>query len=69
MEKLLVLWGRKENEPSWMEDVITTAPANLTGRIKLHKALEWAKSNGYAGFRIMTDDGNTPPNFVACIRL
>lgn len=65
MKKELVLWARKSSEEFWKEDVITTAQPD--NKVKIHKATEWAKTQGYDNFRIQVLDLEELPNFVRSI--
>lgn len=61
----LVLWGHKSSEESWKEDVITTA--DPSDKVKIYKATEWAKTQGYDNFRIQVLDLQELPNFVRSV--
>ena len=65
MAKEFVLWGHKSSDESWIEVVITTAEPS--DKVKIHKATEWAKTQGYDVFRIQVLDLEALPDFVRCI--
>ena len=61
MNKYKVLYGHKDNEPEYMEDIITEHED------RFDTAKEWAMGQGYTSFRIAEIDPNTPPDFTGAI--
>ncbi len=54
-----ILWGHKQGEPSYFEDVITENECHFDA------AKKWAKKNGYDSFRVSDIDGK--PDFIGTI--
>jgi len=64
VKTLYVLWGQKEDDPSWSEDVIIET-INFE---KLEQAKKQAKNNGYKKFRISEFKGESP-DFIGTINI
>lgn len=47
-----ILCGRKSNDPSWEEEIVT----ETVHQYRLQNLIEWAKESGYIGLRIMVFD-------------
>lgn len=54
-----ILWGHKQGEPSYFEDVICTCEE------RFNEATQWALRNGYDSFRVSDIDGK--PDFIGTI--
>ncbi len=60
-----VLWGRKEGEPEWDEQVIYESQTIDD----LEKARQWAMTQGFVHFRVSKMDLSTPPDFIGAINI
>lgn len=58
-----VLYGTKEGEPDWTEEIISTNPEVFEA------AQEWAKENGFDRFRIAEIDLSELPNFATTVEV
>lgn len=56
-----VIFIRKPNEPSYMEQFLTDDQS------KIQEAIEWAEKGGYI-YRIANIDLSTKPDFIGAIR-
>ena len=54
-----ILWGHKQGEPVYFEQVISTY------ELRFAEAQKWALNNGYDSFRIADIDG--APDFIKTI--
>jgi len=59
-----ILWGVKNGDPEWHEQIITQAKS----KEHLAKAQKWAEENDFSKFRVLTFNGEKP-DFVGTLNL
>lgn len=66
--KEITLYGLKDGEESWEEQLITAAPDTTEGRAKIEKAKAWATANGFTTLRTAGIDLAIAPDFTKVVR-
>lgn len=65
MKNTYVLWGRKPEEPEWMEDMII----ETNDPVKLNDAKIEATKQGFVGLRVLTMEGFEKPDFAGTLNI
>jgi len=60
--KQKILYGTREGQPAWKEEIITENEKYF------HQAKTWAKRNGFDRFRVAIIDLRETPDFTKCVR-
>ena len=60
--KQKILYGTREGQPAWKEEIITEHEKYF------HQAKTWAKRNGFDRFRVAIIDLRETPDFTKCVR-
>ena len=55
MKYRFVLWGRKEGEPYWKDEIIT----ETVHQYRIQGLIKWAKESNYVHLRIMVFNNDT----------